>query len=353
MRRYEHGRSVGNSNRPGAHRGRPGGSTDRFGGTGLSGGAGLVLAAALLWGTVGPAQVLADAPMSPAGLGGWRLLVGGAALALLARRGLRGLGPALRRGMARPLLVCAASTGLYQAAFLYAAARTGAALATVVALGAGPVATGLIARTVTGERLTRTWLVSTAGAVAGCALLLAPSGAGPDLLGLLAATASGICYGLYTVYAKQLAVDHPGVHLPAVSALALLLGAVPLAPWIATSAPSLGRPDALGLVAWLGLGTTAVAYWLFSAGLPATGAATVGTLSLAEPFVASFLGVVVLNEHLTARAAVGSVLILAGLVAACVPVRRTASRTVRGSSVAAAHEAAPLTAPATEATADA
>lgn len=304
------------------------------------GGAGLVLAAALLWGTVGPAQALADAPMDPAGLGGWRLLVGGAVLAVMARRGLRGLGPALRRGLTRPLLVCAAATGFYQAAFLYAAARTGAALATVVALGVGPVATGLMARVVTGERLTGTWLVSTAGAVAGCALLLAPSGAGPDLLGLLAATASGVCYGVYTVYAKQLAVDHPGVHLPAVSALALLLGAVPLAPWIATSAPALGRPAALGLVAWLGLATTAVAYWLFSAGLPATGAATVGTLSLAEPFAASFLGVVVLHEHLTARAATGSLLILAGLVAACVPTRRRGPAAPRTTQVAAAHEAA-------------
>lgn len=286
---------------------------------GFSGGAGLILGAALLWGTVGPAQALAGDVMSPAALGGWRLVVGGAVLALLCRRHLRGLRPALGRGLLRPLLVCALATGVFQAAFLYATDRTGAALATVVALGVGPVATGVIARIVTGEALTRTWWVSTTAAVLGCALLFVPDGAGPDVLGLLTAAASGVCYGLYTVYARRLATDHPGIHLPTVSALALLLGAVPLLPWTAGSVAALAQPAALGLVAWLGLAATALAYWLFSVGLRTTGAAAVGTLSLAEPLAATVLGVFVLHEHLTATAATGSLLIMGGLVLACLP----------------------------------
>ncbi|MFJ3944035.1 DMT family transporter [Streptomyces griseoaurantiacus] len=289
---------------------------------GISGGAGLVLGAALLWGTVGPAQGLAGEVMNPAALGGWRLVVGGAVLALLCRRHLRGLRPVLRRGLVRPLLVCALATGVFQAAFLYATARTGAALATVVALGVAPVATGVIARLVTGEALTRTWALSTAAAVLGCALLFVPDGAGraeADVLGLLTAAASGVCYGLYTVYARRLATDHPGVHLPTVSALALLLGSVPLLPWMAGSVTALARPAALGLVAWLGLAATALAYWLFSVGLRTTGAAAVGTLSLAEPLAATVLGVFVLHEHLTATAATGSLLIMGGLVLACLP----------------------------------
>ncbi|MFI6935428.1 DMT family transporter [Streptomyces sp. NPDC050287] len=296
----------------------------------ISGGAGLILGAAVLWGTVGPAQALAGTSLGPAALGGWRLLVGGAVLGALARRHLRALFPAIRQGLARPLLICAAATGIFQAVFLYSAARTGAALATVVALGVAPVATGLIARSVNGERLTRTWLVSTAAAVAGCALLLAPTGAGVDVLGLLAATVSGICYGLYTVYAKQLTTDHPYVHLPAVSALSLLLGAVPLMPWMVTDTAALTQPAALYLIAWLGLVTTALAYWLFSAGIPSTSAAAVGTLSLAEPLAASFLGLFVLHEHLTTTAALGSLLILGGLAAACLPASRTRPATTPG-----------------------
>ncbi|MFH8805104.1 DMT family transporter [Streptomyces sp. NPDC017936] len=290
---------------------------------GFSSGAGLILGAALLWGTVGPAQALAGASMGPAALGGWRLLVGGAVLAAPACRRLPALLPALRHGLARPLLICATATGIYQAVFLYSTARTGAALATVVALGTAPVATGLIARAVCGERLTRTWLVSTASAVIGCVLLMAPTGTGVDALGLLAATVSGVCYGLYTVYAKRLATDHPDVHLPMVSALSLLLGAVPLVPWMAADTAALGQPATLSLIAWLGLATTALPYGLFSAGITSTSAASVGTLSLAEPLTASFLGVFVLHERLTATAALGSLLMLGGLAAACLPAPRT------------------------------
>lgn len=300
---------------------------------GVPGGAGLILGAAVLWGTVGPAQALAGTSLSPAALGGWRLLVGGAVLGAFAGRHLRGLLPSLRRGLARPLLICAAATAVFQAVFLFSAARTGAALATVVALGSAPVATGMIARSVTGERLTRTWWICTAAAVAGCALLLAPSGAGVDVLGVFSAAVSGVCYGLYTVYAKRLTTDHPHVHLPAVSALSLLLGAVPLTPWMVTETAALAQPAALYLIAWLGVVTTALAYWLFSTGIPSTHAAAVGTLSLAEPLAASFLGVFVLHEHFTTTAALGSLLILGGLVAACLPAASTRSVTTPDPSV--------------------
>ncbi|MFD7710230.1 DMT family transporter [Streptomyces sp. NPDC059785] len=293
---------------------------------GFSSGAGLVLGAALLWGTVGPAQALAGTPVNPAALGGWRLLVGGVVLAAPALRHLPALLPALRRGLAGPLLVCAAATGVYQAAFLYSTARTGPAPATVVALGTAPVATGLVARVVAGERLTPTWAAATAAAVTGCALLTAPTGNGVDAIGLLAATASGVCYALYTVYAKRLATDHPEVHLPTVSALSLLLGAVPLLPWTATDSAALGQPATLGLVAWLGLATTALPYWLFSVGIASTSATVVGTLSLAEPLAASVLGVFVLHEHLTATAVMGSLLMFAGLAAACLPSPPTVPR---------------------------
>ncbi|WP_208606392.1 EamA family transporter, partial [Streptomyces silaceus] len=137
-----------------------------------------------------------------------------------------------------------------------------------------------------------------------------------------AGVVSGICFGLYTVCAKRLAADYPGVHLPAVSALALLLGALPLVPWMVTGIHLLGQPVALGLIAWLGLAATALPYWLFSVGIASTSAAAVGTLCLAEPLTASFLGVFVLHEHLTTTAVLGSLLVLGALAAACLPAPR-------------------------------
>lgn len=270
----------------------------------------LVLAAALLWGTVGPAQVLANAGIDPAGLGGWRLLLGGALLLLpVVRRGTLAVALSLAR---RPsVLLAAAATGIFQVAFLYAVETTGAALATAAALGTAPAATGLCAwlhgRNAPGPR----WVGATSSAVAGCVLLADPSGGSAVLAGLTAAVAAGGCYGAYTVAAKHLADD--GADLVTAAGVTLLLAAVPLLPWTLAAA----RPASTGrgslLVLWLGVVTCASAYWLFMRGLRTTPAATAGTLSLAEPAAAVALAVVVLHERLTPAQSLGVVLLTAGL----------------------------------------
>jgi DME family drug/metabolite transporter len=80
----------------------------------------------------------------------------------------------------------------------------------------------------------------------------------------------------------------------------------PLA-WIAT-------PSGLALALWLGLVTTTAAYVLFGRGLRHLPAGPVTTLVLAEPVVATVLGIVVLGETLAPLGWVGAVLVLAGLM---------------------------------------
>jgi drug/metabolite transporter, DME family len=166
-------------------------------------GAAPVLLAAVLWGTVGPAQVLAGSTASAIALGAVRLLVGGAvllaALPFLPRRAVRA---PWRRPTIGWLLLAAVSTGAFQAAFLTSVTRAGAALATVVALGVAPPAAGLTSRVATGERLTSAWVLGTVAAVAGTALLLLPvAGGAIDPVGILLGLVAGTCYGLYTVSA--------------------------------------------------------------------------------------------------------------------------------------------------------
>jgi DME family drug/metabolite transporter len=292
-----------------------------------------VLVAAVLWGTVGPAQVLAGSPMAASALGGWRLLIGGLLLGVFTAR------PSRIRGLTeptvlRPLLVCALSTALYQAAFLSSVSRTGAALATVVALGTAPLATGVCARWVSGERLTSAWLASTGAAVAGCVLLMTPGSSRVDAVGLLLAVTAGTCYGLYTVFAKQLASAGRAADLPLLSSLSLVLGALPLMPWMFADSTALGDGASLALIAWLGVVTTAAAYWLFAKGLTRVQASTAGTLSLAEPLAAALIGVLLLHEHLALRAWAGCTLILGGMIARCLPAmsaRRGSPRVVQAS----------------------
>ncbi|MFI5477174.1 DMT family transporter [Streptomyces cacaoi] len=287
-----------------------------------------VLSAAVLWGTVGPAQVLAASPMTPAALGGWRLLAGGLVLGAFTIRPGKFRAPAARKAMG-PLLICAFSTGIYQVAFLSSVARTGAALATVVALGTAPAATGWCARWVIGERMGTAWMVSTGAAVAGCTLLLAPGSTRVDPFGLLLAVAAGTCYGLYTVFAKKLAAAAPAAHLPAFSALSLLVGSLTLLPWMIKDAAPVNDTTTLALIGWLGIGATAAAYWLFTRGLSRVRATTAGTLSLAEPVAAALIGVLLLHERLSPSAWAGCALILTGMITLCLapmPRSRTSVR---------------------------
>ena len=276
--------------------------------------------AAAIWGTVGPAQVLSGSHADPGALGALRLLVGGAVLALPLWRRLPWA--SFRRNDVWPWLVAAAgSTALYQALFLYAVDLTGAAIGTTITLGCAPFATGVFAWWWLRQRPGRRWLWGTVAAVAGCALILAPaSDVRIDPLGVVFAVISGCCYGGYTVSAKKF-ID-TGLSPTVTIAATLILGGALLTPLILWHPGALVEPETLLLIGWIGVVGTSVAYLLFGRGLSLTTASTVGTLSLIEPLTAALLGVLVLNEHLTAPAFAGCLVLLAGLIAVSLPGRR-------------------------------
>jgi EamA-like transporter family. len=75
----------------------------------------------------------------------------------------------------------------------------------------------------------------------------------------------------------------------------------------------LGTSSGLALAAYLGLLTTALAYVLFGRGLAVLPAGPVTTLVLAEPLVATLLGVSLLGERLAALGLAGAAFVLVGL----------------------------------------
>jgi DME family drug/metabolite transporter len=272
-----------------------------------------VLLAAVLFGTTGTAQALGPDATTPLGVGAVRLVVGG--LALLAVLPLLGasVGRATALWRTRAGLLAGLCTALYQVCFFAAVERTGVALGTLVTIGSGPVFAGLLAAAVLRERPERSWAAATAACVSGLALLsLAGAGAeGADPLGLLLALASGAGYAAYTVAAKQLLVA--GAPSTEVMAAAFGLGGVLLLPVLATQPLAwLGTADGLALAGYLGLVTTTTAYVLFGRGLSVLPAGPVTTLVLAEPLVATALGVGLLGERLPALAVAGAGLVLAG-----------------------------------------
>lgn len=280
-----------------------------------------MLGAGLLWGTVGPAQVLADSAASPVALGCARILFGGLLLLAFVLLTDRAAFRTITRTAWPPLLSAAAATGVFQAAFLTSVSRTGAAVATALAFGFAPVFTGLCQRLVLRTPLTRAWLAGTAAAVVGVTLMSAPPGSvRVDPLGLVLGVVAGGCFGVYTVSAKRLVDD--GVAMPAAVSLTLLLGSAVTLPWLVAGPAPLADARSLWLVVWLAGATTALAYMFFVAGLRRVSAATAATLSLAEPLVAGVLGVLVLGERMSVPVAAGALILLGGLAVVSLPARR-------------------------------
>lgn len=276
-------------------------------------GAGQVLLAATLWGTTGTTMALAPAGAEPVSTGALRLLTGGLALTALAwRQGdFRQLDALPLRRLATAGLMVAA----YQLCFFGGVARNGVAPGTLVAIGSAPMLAGLLEWRLRGARPGRPWLIATALALAGLLLLLLPLGgpsSGVDLAGLWLSLGAGLAWACYALLGKQLLASMPPC---AVVAATFLPGALFLCPLLPlTDLAWVWQPRGLMVILHLGLVTTALAYLLFAHGLQTVSAAAAVTLALAEPLVATMLGLGLLGERFSGRMLAGLLAMGAGLL---------------------------------------
>jgi DME family drug/metabolite transporter len=274
-----------------------------------------VLLAAICFGTTGTAQAVGPGA-APVAVGAARIVLGGVLLVLVAR--------VLRVRLPRlgaPLIGMAAAVAVYQLSFFAAVRLTGVAVGTVVAIGTGPAAAGVLGLLVNGERLSARWAQATVLAAVGVLLLAGDGGASVDLTGVALAVTSGVGYATYTVLSKRMldAGEAPeGVMAAGFGGAGLLL-----LPVLVVAGPGfLATPGGLALAAYLAVIPTALAYVLFSRGLRHLSSGETATLVLAEPLTAAALGVVALGEHPSATAGAGALLVLAGLLVLAAPGRR-------------------------------
>ena len=289
-----------------------------------------LIAASILWGTTGVTATFLPDDVSPLAIGAATMGIGGVLLLVTAPRLSRGVlrDPVGRRWAA----IGAIGVVVYPLAFYSGMDLVGVAVGNVVALGSGPVFAALLEWFVERARLSARWLVSTALAVLGIALLAlgrqegGDAGASPALaalgvgLGLLA----GLAYALYT-YASSRAIraGHPS---RGVMGGMFGLGALPLLVVLAVlGAPLLQSATSVGLTAYLALGPMLVAYLLFGVGLRSVRSSTATTITLLEPVVATVLAVIVVGERLSLLGWAGFALVLVGL-AVLVTARRAARR---------------------------
>lgn len=269
----------------------------------------LVLAGAALFGTVGTAQALGpDVPA--ASLASARMLLTGVLLVLVAvAAGWRsGIMVAARQS---PAWFAGLGQGAFNLCFLAAMNDAGVAVGTLVAIGATPVITGLLAR-----HVTRLWLVATSVAVAGLALLVlgqhGTATAGSPL-GVLLALGAAASYATYILAGNAAQVR--GLETQSFLAASFSVAALVTLPWLLLG--ELGWVWSSGgalLLGFLVLVPTMLAYSLFNRGLRGVRSSTASTLALVEPVVAATLALTVLGERLTPLGLLGGVLVLLGLL---------------------------------------
>ncbi|MDX1416258.1 MAG: EamA family transporter [Candidatus Promineifilaceae bacterium] len=279
-----------------------------------AGGGWFIIMAAVLWGTTGTAQALTPPGTQSMTVGTMRLLLGAITLSIIAAY-RKELG-SLRKWRSWPLvptMLAAAGVALYQIFFFAAVKRTGVAVGTIVGIGSTPVAAGILVYLRHREAPGRVWMLSTALAILGCALLiLTGSSIEIDVVGIFLAFAAGTSYALYTMMSKELLDKHPA---GAVVTLTFWIGVFILLPILLVGDLSwLLVPRGLVVAVYLGVVTVGVAYFLFMVGLSTVSVANAATLTLAEPVTAAILGIAILSEQLSWVAIIGIALILCGLV---------------------------------------
>lgn len=269
-----------------------------------------ILVACLLWGSTGTVASFAPDGAGAATVGCAGLLLGGLLLFATTRGTVRLLRVAGARDRAALALGAVAVAG-YPLTFYPAVARTGVAVATVIALGSAPVFAGLIERAAGGAR----WWAATAVALGGCALLVAgqhTGGVRVDAVGVGLALVAGLSYAVYASVGARLIARGHGAR----QSLAVMFagGALCVLPVVAADWAWLGTGRGVAVALHLSVLTTCVAYTLFGLGLRHTTATVAVALTLAEPAAAALLGVVVLGERLAPVSWCGMGVVALGLV---------------------------------------
>ncbi|MGQ9683378.1 MAG: DMT family transporter [Anaerolineae bacterium] len=275
------------------------------------------LLAAAAWGVMYVVSKYSFGYVPPIALCAVRAALGGGVLVGFSL--LRGE-PLPRRRDLMPLaglgLLVAVALGTQYAGTDLATASQGALITTMT-----PVLTVLLAWAIARERLSPRTVVGTAIALAGILLIISTQlgglaiGSWRAAVGALLLLAASLFWALYTVAGKSTVRRLGSLYTTGYStlfsvpffALAAIpeLRARPLAPL---------TPELIGAIAYLSLGATALAWFLWNKGIEYVDASLVAVFFFVQPVVGSLLGWLVLGETLGWRFLAGGAVAAAGIL---------------------------------------
>lgn len=279
------------------------------------------LGAAAIWGGmyVVSKYVLAYVPPMTLGLG--RLIVGAATLAAVAAA--TGA-PRVRRGDLRFMALLGLVGLCVSLGAQFAGTRLSTAANGALITSATPAVLILFAWPILGERLTAARVAGLALATVGVAVAIVPEGgvslggSSTLLIGNVLLVVAAVTWALYSALARVGARRYPVLVVTLYATAFGALFTAPIVPLELAAIP-LAPPPAL---AWLGLlylgvVSTAGAFYLWNKSIELLGAGLPAILFFAQPVVGGLLGALLLGERLSAPLVLGGGLILlAALVTA-------------------------------------
>ena len=272
---------------------------------------GLVLAAAMLWGTTGTAQHFAPAQFSPYWVGALRMVMAALffiALALVVDRGQ----PSSTTRWAR-VLFCGSCMAVYNLSFFAGVKACGVALGTALAIGSGPIWAGLMQAVVQKRMPSPLWWLGTCIGVGG-GIVMALAATDQQHLpwaGMALCLLAGCSYAAYALVNQALVVQARVATVNAKVFACSALLSLPVAAWL--GGPLQASASGWAVVVYLGVVATGVAYLLFSVGLRGMSAATGVALSKAEPITAFALSILIVGERPAWWSVLGLLAVIGGL----------------------------------------
>lgn len=196
---------------------------------------------------------------------------------------------------------------IYVAAFSFAYLSLSTGTGALLLFGAVQV-TMILAGFMAGERMSRVQSMGFIAALAGLVILVLPGVEAPTLVGSALMLASGIAWGIYSLFGR-------GIADPAAATTGNFLRAAPLTIVLSLLALPWLKLDASGLLYAVlsGALTSGLGYVLWYRVLQHMHAITASTVQLSAPVLAALGGIVLLNEAFTQNLLTASVLILGGI----------------------------------------
>lgn len=270
----------------------------------------IVLCGGILWGTTGTAQTFIPETVDPFIVATMRLAIGGFVLVI----GLLVLGKLkVSTWPWKNIVIVAFVLALFQFFFFSSVRMTGVAVGTVVSIGSAPVFSGLMEWVFLRQVPNRQWMMATVMAIIGSVLLFFNKDLVIiDTVGVTFAIIAGFLFASYTFLNKG--VLEKVQPIEAVAVVFTISAFILLPFYFNFSSEGLLTTTGLTAIIYIGLITTALGYVLFSTGLKHIPSSAATTLSLAEPFTAAILSVVVVGEYLNKSAWTGVFLLMTGII---------------------------------------